>query len=164
MSSTFNAIQGLDELKRKLAQLAPKVEKKVLRAAWRKTSNTLRDAVRAKAPVKKGILKKNITVRSSRARAGNIKFKVWASATKVSRKFPGGYPYALAVEAGHEFPGKGKNSHKKRITPHESEFGKSFVAPHPFMRPAWDGTKDKLLDRFSDEAGQGIERVAKENI
>jgi HK97 gp10 family phage protein len=165
MSSTFNAIRGLPELRRKLAELPDKVEKKVLRSAWRKTAKTLQVAVKAKTPVDSGELKKRITVRAAKRKKHGIGLKVWAAATRVSKKFPGeGYPYALAVEAGHEYPRRGKNTHKKRIVPHETEFGKSFVRPHPFVRPAWNATQNELLDTFAKEAGAGIERVAKENI
>ena len=166
MSSTFNAIQGLNELRLKLGALPAKVEIKILRSAWRKAANTMKDAVKAEAPVgDSGELKKSIKVTSDRAKFGRIKLKVRVPATRVSKKFSGGgYPYALAVESGHEFPGKGKNTQKKRITPHESEFGTSFVRPHPFVRPAWEANKDKLLDAFASEAGKGIERVAKEKV
>lgn len=156
-----NAIIGLDDLKAKLAQMPAKAERRILRAAWRQTANLLRDAVRARAPVDTGKLKAKVAVVNKRSSSGKIRFNVEAGATRASRKFPGGYPYALALEAGHAFPGKGKNTHKKRLII-ESEFGTSQVPPHPFMRPAFEDVKGVLLDKFGTEIAKGIEKIAGE--
>lgn len=153
------AIKGLEELKRKLATLAPKVERKILRAAWRKGANTIRDAARAKAPVLSGELKKKITTVSARGKPGTLRFQVRATARKVSPKYPEGYPYPYAVEKGHGAP----NTRSRQFgNPRQTEFGSSSTPPKPFMRPAWEEKKEGVLKTFADEAGKGIEKVAKE--
>lgn len=40
------------------------------------------------------------------------------------------------------------------------EFGTVNHPPQPFMRPAWDGGKDKLLDGIKDDLWQAIEKAA----
>jgi HK97 gp10 family phage protein len=155
------AIKGLEELKRKLATLGPKVEKKILRAAWRKGANTIRDASRRLAPVDTGLLKKKIMTVSARGKPGTIRFQVRATARKVSQKYPEpGYPYPSAVEKGHGFPGTRARLFGK--TPKQEEFGDSQVPAQPFMRPAWEQNKEDVLTTFADEVGKGIEKLAKE--
>lgn len=45
---------------------------------------------------------------------------------------------------------------------HLREFGSDGAPPHPFMRPAWDQTKEKVLDRIGDELWVGIEKAAQQ--
>ena len=40
------------------------------------------------------------------------------------------------------------------------EFGTVNHSPQPFMRPAWDGGKDKLLDGIADDFWTEIEKAA----
>ncbi len=40
------------------------------------------------------------------------------------------------------------------------EFGTKNHPPQPFMRPAWDAGKDKLLDGIKDDLWQAIEKAA----
>jgi HK97 gp10 family phage protein len=44
---------------------------------------------------------------------------------------------------------------------HLREFGSDGNAPEPFMRPAWDQTKEQVKDRIGDELWLGIEKAAK---
>ena len=182
------AIRGLRELQRKRIELPAKAERQVLRGAWRRAANTIRDSARAKVPKKSGQLKASIQTLPSKG----IRFKVAATAratltggqragsqlsqTAVGRPFHFrrvagkvrevlGHPYAANVEFGHGFPGTRKRIFSKEGREKfakEMEFGRSDVPPHPFMRPAWNENKDKVLDRFAEEAGKGIERLAAE--
>ena len=43
----------------------------------------------------------------------------------------------------------------------QQEFGNANHAPQPFLRPAWDGTKNQVLNRISDELWLGIEKAVK---
>ena len=42
---------------------------------------------------------------------------------------------------------------------HLREFGSDGNPPEPFMRPAWDQTKEQVLDRIGDELWVGIEKA-----
>lgn len=103
-----------------------------------------------------------------RVRRGNVKRRI-AVSTKLSRrqkraaKASGkGKPlveiYVGAAPARHahllEF-GTGPRRHKKS--------GKSTgsMPPFPFMRPAWDGNKDRVLATFGKEMWIEIEKAAK---
>lgn len=43
---------------------------------------------------------------------------------------------------------------------HLVEFGTVNTAPQPFMRPAWDATKDQVLDSIKKDLGNEIEKSA----
>lgn len=43
---------------------------------------------------------------------------------------------------------------------HLVEFGTVDTAPQPFMRPAWDETKDQVLDSIKNDLGNEIEKSA----
>lgn len=74
-------LEGVDEMKRALAGLAPKVRKKAVRGALKAAGKVIRDAARQAAPVlksparyrKSGTVRRAITVRTSKAarKAGN---------------------------------------------------------------------------------------------
>lgn len=154
------AIRGFEQFKRNLQVLQVEVRdgKKVLRASLRKTANVARDAARSLAPVKTGLLKRKIQTVSARGKPGTIRFQVRAAALKVSPKYPEGFPYGLAVEQGHGFP----NTRQRQFRgARQDEFGTSQVPPHPFMRPAFLQNQDRMLETFSDEAWNGIERLVK---
>lgn len=75
-------LEGVDELKRALADVPKRIRKSALKSALRKAGNVIRDAARAGAPVlqgparhrKPGTIKRNIVVRPSKvsSRAGNL--------------------------------------------------------------------------------------------
>lgn len=45
---------------------------------------------------------------------------------------------------------------------HLREFGSDGAPPHPFMRPAWDQTKEKVSDRIGEELWLGIEKAVQQ--
>jgi hypothetical protein len=65
-----------------------------------------------------------------------------------------GYPYGAAVEFGHSFPGG-----REETISSGSRFGTD-VKPRPYLRPAWNNNKNRVLSTFGSEAGKGIERLA----
>lgn len=156
------AIRGLDELKRKMQELHVEARdgKKIFRAALRQAGNVIRDAARRNAPVDSGALRRGIVTKSARGRPGLIKAKVAAEARKVSKKYPSpGYPYGLAVEQGHGAP----NTRKRQFRgAGATEFGTALTPPKPFLRPAFLSTQKQVLDRFSEAAGQKLEKLVAE--
>jgi HK97 gp10 family phage protein len=156
------AIRGLDELKRKLEELGVEGRegKKVFRVALRQAGNVVRDAARANAPVGTGLLKRRIQTVSARGKPGTIRFQVRAAAHKVSPKYPEGYPYAQAVEEGHGFPNTRQRQFSSARELKTQEFGTGKVPPRPFLRPAFLSTQNAVLDKFGEEAGRRIEKLA----
>ena len=65
------------------------------------------------------------------------------------------YSAVEANEAGHE----------RRVKPvyyaHLLEFGTHKMSAQPFMRPAFDATRDESLKIYGDEIQDAIKRVAK---
>lgn len=155
------AIRGLDQLQKRMADLRLEAKQgtKVLRAAFRQGANVIRDRARQLAPVGTGLLRKKIATFSARGAPGTIRFQIRAAAVKVSPKYPGGFPYAGAVEHGHGAPNaRSKKFGQSRL--HAEEFGTGQTPPHPFMRPAAEESQDEALRVAGEQIGKGIEKIA----
>ncbi|WP_392552921.1 HK97 gp10 family phage protein [Orbus wheelerorum] len=102
-------LSGLKVLKRDLKRLSKPEKNKVMRKGLKKGVDLLRDEVKKRTPVRKGILKKDIKSRST-ARTGEVYIK------------------------------GGRLSEQKA---NWLEYGTSKMAPHPFIRPAFDTNQSK---------------------
>jgi HK97 gp10 family phage protein len=129
--------EGGKELENALNQLPKRMSKSALRSALRKAAKpVLVDAKRfvpLGEPTKhlRDALKILSTLKSSQRR-GRLKGKgveIFVGAT-----FPSG-AHAHLVEFGHELVG-GKGGARRVV---------GRTRPHPFLRPAWDANKDKVL-------------------
>ena len=128
---------GGRELSQALQQLPHKIENKVLRKALRQGGNILLKKARSLAPVKTGALRRGIKLR--------IDLR--------------GKPPAAIINV--RIPGKGK---KKGGGPYYSPFielGTKYLDAHPFLRPAFDSTKEQALEKFLTVLDDGIEEQAK---
>lgn len=70
--------------------------------------------------------------------------------------------YGKFVEEGHAPPGKGREKSAARRRGIELEFGGKDTPPHPWMRPAWEGSKDQALDAMVESLREGVEGAAKQ--
>ncbi|MCB1928285.1 MAG: HK97 gp10 family phage protein [Rhodocyclaceae bacterium] len=112
-------LTGLDDVLKRLEQVAEKVAKKALSKATRKGGNVIRKAAIANAPVDSGDLRKHIALR--------LKVK------------PGAIYCRVGVKGGAK---------KKDGTPYYwrfVEFGTVRQPAQPFMRPALDNTATTVL-------------------
>jgi len=131
-------VLGLKELDNALAKLPKSAGKGALRKALKKAGQPIFDAAKMKVPVDTGALKESLEI-----------------STKLSRRQKRGRRKQGAVEL---FIGAGrpKGSHA-----HLVEFGTSRSSPRPFLRPAWDENKGKILRIFGKELWLQIEKAAK---
>lgn len=67
---------GLEEVKREMGQLEPRLQKNALAGAVRKVAAEVRDEARGNVPVASGRLRKNIMSRSRRARRHTMRASV----------------------------------------------------------------------------------------
>lgn len=119
-------VEGLTELNAALQDLGDKVAKQFLRKAGKEASDLFVEAAKQRAPV----LKKATRQRQP----GTLRDSIIA---KVSlRKGKG-----LSVRVGPK---------KEVFYARFVEFGTSKMAPHPYMRPAWDNEKQAALDAFAE--------------
>lgn len=160
-------LHGADEVMRKLRELTPRLQKKELRAAARKSMNIVRDAARAKArqiddPKTAESIAKNIAVQESsrRSRAiGGVVMRVgvrggarqYANTRENARKGRAGQTYATGGSKGNP----GGDTWYWRLV----EFGRNGARAQPFMRPALSENTEAVTQRFATELSAGIDRV-----
>ena len=128
--------EGGIELDAALSQFTPSKRRAIGRVALDNGGEIMAKAARALAPVDQGNLRESIEVsgKLSKTQAGQHQ-----KAAEQERFIgPDARPSAIA-----------------------QEFGTFSQPPQPFMRPAWDQTKDQVLDRIGDELWLGIEKAAK---
>lgn len=134
-------IEGLRELERALAELPKATGKNVLRRVAVRALEPVMEAARARAPVDKGTLKESLNVStklSKRQQRLNARRVAQSKASVELYAGPTALPHAHLVE-----------------------FGTVKMAPQPFMRPAWDATKNKALEIIKSELGSEIDKAAK---
>jgi len=118
-------VEGLAGIERALAQFTPRKRRDMARKALDSAGQITARLARSLAPVDEGNLRESIDVSGAltRRQAG-----LHTKQAEVERFIgPGGHPQA-----------------------HLREFGGDGAPPHPFMRPAWDATKHRVLDAIGD--------------
>jgi len=137
-------VEGLRELERALAELPKATARNVLRRTITEAAQPLIDSAKSLAPDRPGTppndLRNSITISS----------KLNKQQRKVSRGDPKSF-VEMYVGPDVSVP----NAHG-----HWQEFGTVNHGPQPFMRPAWDGTKNTVLEKIKDELGTQITKAA----
>jgi HK97 gp10 family phage protein len=128
-------VEGLRELERALNELSVSQSKGVLRRVGRKALEPFDQAWRSKAPVHDGDLRTSGGVGSNLTKRERRRHK--RESTVEVFAGPGGDP-----------------------VPAQQEFGNERHGAQPFMRPAWDETKDQALEIVAKELGGEIEKAA----
>ncbi len=133
-----SAIYGAKELEEALNQLPKSMGKSALRAVLKKAAKPVVSAAKLYAPVLSGDLRDSITVGSSLVRSRKrFQQKVGAAQVFVGPTWPKG-AQAHLIEFGH------------RLVSHAGQFIRHIPA-QPFLRPAWDENKERVLQIISVE-------------
>jgi HK97 gp10 family phage protein len=136
-------LEGLKDLDAALGLLKQGAAKGVLRRTGRKALQPFDKAWRARAPVLSGALQKSGSVGS-----------------KLTKRQRAAVERENFVEV---FAGPGANPQAI-----QEEFGNVHQAPHPFVRPAWDETKDQALQIVKTELGgellKTVKRLARKSL
>lgn len=127
-------VEGLKELDEALSQFTPTKRRAIGRVALDNAGEITAKAARALAPVDSGGLRESIDVSGTLSRAQKAEHSKQAE----QERFIGP---------------------DSRPQGHLREFGSDGNPPEPFMRPAWDQTKEQVLDRIGDELWVGIEKA-----
>jgi len=131
MPAVKSEIIGAKELEKALRTLPNKIQDKVLKSALRSGAQVIRKEAKARVPVRSGVLKDSITVKT---------------ATEKQR------------DQGLVFVGFDKTASRRA---HLTEYGTSHSAAHPFMRPALDARGSDAIKKIGDRLGPVIDREAK---
>lgn len=124
-------VEGLREIDAALGELGKVTGRSVLRRVGRMRLQPMAEEMRRLAPVDQTDLRDSIAVSTKRPRRHKKQSDVEVFAG------PGRHPQA-----------------------HLQEFGTVNHGPQPFVRPAWDGGKEKLLDGIKDDLWSEISKAA----
>lgn len=140
MASTVK-IEGLRELDRALAELPKATGKAVLRRVLKKRAQPIADAAEAMAARRTGTLAQSAGVGTKLTKRQKSQHKKMFKSDKAS------------VEMFAGFGGLAQAT--------QQEFGNENHGPQPAMRPAWDATKNGVLDGIADDLRDEIMKAAK---
>jgi HK97 gp10 family phage protein len=131
-------MSGLEDLEKVLEELAPKAALEAVRRAAREAGEIWEHAIEATAPVLTGALKDNIEI-TSRAKGNTLSVHVGPSkAIEKPVKAWGGQPADY---------------------PAYIEFGTKHQPATPFVGPAFESTKQDVLDKFVQELGTELKQL-----
>ncbi len=145
----FKHISGLSQLVRAMEELPKNVQRNALRKAASSGAAIVRTTVRNMAPVQTGKLKRSIAMKRARTPDSQIAtyevhvrqaYNAW---NRVGNK---------KVEAYGKF-----DAYYARWI----EYGTSQMSPQPFMRPAWQLSKDAAADKIVEVLRAKIAELAK---
>jgi hypothetical protein len=134
MAKKFFKLEGLKELDEALKELPKATARNVLLRTLKEQGQPIADAGEANAPRLSGKLADSYTV-----------------GTKLSRRQKGLHKKESMVEVF-----VGPTPHPKSV---QTEFGNSHQAPHPHLRPAWDGNVMRVLDGIKTSLAEQIEKA-----
>lgn len=147
-------VHGLDELNVKLAKLAPRVQKNVLRGMVRAGAGVVKKKALANLGGKAG--RKDVVVRASRSKSKGG--KAVASVGVSSDKF-----YLNYLETGTA-PHVIKTSRKKVLSSGEEVFGVKVHHPGqpkaPFLEPALSMSQEQIIEKMKQYGAKRIEKEA----
>jgi HK97 gp10 family phage protein len=130
-------VEGLKEVQAALRELPNATAKNVMKRVLLRRAQPVADVAKGLVRVFEGHLQHSINVSTNLTRRQKARHR------KVDRD---------DVEV---FVGPGTDP-----AAHLNEFGSSHQTAHPFMRPAWDQTKDDLLEGVAADMWEEIERAA----
>lgn len=165
MSVTVS-VSGLMELDKALGFLPKATARNVLVRTLNKAAQPLVDEAKRLAPVKTGNLRDSITASS------RVKNKTGAAEYSAAMRAGLGKAAARSALIAARRANRGQGSFAQMFVgpargkgviryAHIVEFGSVDTSPQPYMRPAWDGNKDKALDIIKAELGNEIIKAAR---
>jgi len=135
-------VEGLEETLQALDRMSDDMARRVIQPALVAAAVPVVTEVAANTPILTGDLIKHLKV--------TVKMDKTEKGGQASIGFPGMVGIASAVENGHRIVG-----HR----PNLKDTGKRAPA-HPFVRPAFEATKDAALEAFVVTADKEIEKLA----
>ena len=159
-------VDGLAALDRALGMLPKATARNVLRRTLDKAAQPIVVEAKRHAPVKTGTLRDSITAST------RIKNKTGSAEYRSAMKAGLGKAAARSALLAARRANKGQGSFAETYVgpargkgviryAHIVEFGSNDTAPQPYMRPAWDSTKDQALSIIKAELGSEIIKAAR---
>lgn len=134
-------IQGLQELEKKLLQMAPKLARNGLRAAVAAGARVVAAEARKNAPVDTGTLRRAVYSKQIREESNMTQ-----------------QTFYVGARFGKREQAKNRDAYYFPFV----EFGTAKMAAKPFMRPAFEATKEQAAEAIKDKLAQRVEQLAGE--
>lgn len=154
-------LEGVAELTAGLRELARGVRNRVVRRMVTSASRVVLQAAKSRVPVQHGLLKKALGVKTKTYGSGTV---VAVVGPRVDAK--GAKKQRFKVKVGIRTRGKNQGADVYAVPAnyaHLVEFGHGGpqpAPPHPFLRPAFDETKDQARSAMAQAAVQGLQAEA----
>lgn len=142
-------IKGLDQLANGLKSLPNKLARRVLNKAMKKGAQLLADVTKEKTPVDTGALRDSIAVKLKKV--SNVETQAIMGSHEKEKD---GVYYAHMVEYGGKYVIKARGLDKGKKKGRVIAAGS--IKAQPFMRPAFDSSKDQVIDAISKEIEAGV--------
>jgi HK97 gp10 family phage protein len=175
---TSTGISGLEDLLRRLDQVPLVLAREVARDGLEEAGEIIQQAAENSAPRRSGELSEDIIVsvrvsgdfRSNRVLVGpgypGPGFKTRKRGRYAGQQDTTTSPgiYARFVEEGHGMPGYSWGSRfgsakQRRRTGRQVELGSHDVPPHPWLKPAFDASKDQAVQVLVDRSKETLDRI-----
>jgi HK97 gp10 family phage protein len=150
-------ILGLEQLKKALNQLPVEIQQKALRSAVSASAKVVVDSAIAKAPAgETGNLKKAIYRYRSRSGSGTGRETYLVGVRKGKKAYADTARNRRLNRVGKKYTVQGEAYYWRFL-----EFGTVKMQAKPFMRPAFEGSKSRILDVMKERLGKAIQDQAK---
>jgi HK97 gp10 family phage protein len=164
------------QLEENMQSIPAQLESRIARQALEAGGNIVLAAARESAPVKTGELSEDLIIKVHVNTSGNyadnyVLIGPGYDRGKLRARKRGKYAgqldsstspgvYGKFVEEGHAPPGGAADKRRARRRGIEIEFGGRETPPHPWLGPAFDGSKDAALEAMADVMTIGLAAVA----
>ena len=175
---TSTGVQGLEELLRRLDQLPVGLARQIARPALEAAGEVIQAAAEASVPRKTGELAEDIIVVvkvSGDLRENMVEVGPGYPGPGMKTRKRGKYAgradsttspgiYGRFVEGGHGMAGyswasRFGSAKQRRRTGRQIELGSHDVPPHPFLRPAFEASKDEAIAVLTEHTREALNRV-----
>jgi len=146
-------VTGLAELSRAMLAIPATLSRRIMREALHAFGDVVAVAAEATAPVRTGALREDVIV----------KVHVSGDLTRNFVRIGPGYDRAgLPVRKRGRFAGRSDTTRSPGVYGKFLELGTHKMPPHPWLRPAWEASKDAALETFVAYCRAGLEAVLSE--
>lgn len=153
-------IKGLSELRRKLQALPPALSSRSggpVRSALFKAAKVVRDEARQLAPRRTGLLAANVVAkRNPHPESHNANEEYGVMVSSIKRKYANTARNRRKRRVGKSYRVAGPSYYWRFL-----EFGTRKMAAKPFMRPAFERTKQRALEVFKIALSAAIDRAVR---
>lgn len=147
-------VNGLQELDRRLREFGPRIQRNGLRAANFAGARVFRDAAKASAPVRSGVLQASIAAFRRRSPQNVAKHSV--GVRNIRRRYADTAANRRVRRVGKSYFVHGPAFYARFI-----EFGSSKMTARPFLRPAFLNNVEAAIEAVRARLGKAVDDAAR---